>query len=47
MMNKNTLLVSTGNGLLEVLELKLEGKKMMTNIEFNNGFNSLNMSVLS
>ena len=47
MMNKNTLLVSTGNGLLEVLELKLEGKKMMTNIEFNNGFNSLNMSILS
>ena len=46
-MNKNTLLVSTGNGLLEVLELKLEGKKMMTNIEFNNGFNSLNMSILS
>ena len=47
MMNKNTLLVSTGSGLLEVLELKLEGKKMMTNIEFNNGFNSLNMSILS
>ena len=47
MMNKNTLLISTGSGLLEVLELKLEGKKMMTNIEFNNGFNSLNMSILS
>ena len=47
MMNKNTLLVSTGSGLLEVLELKLEGKKIMTNIEFNNGFNSLNMSILS
>lgn len=47
MMNKNTLLISTGSGLLEVLELKLEGKKIMTNIEFNNGFNSLNMSILS
>ena len=46
-MNKNTLLISTGSGLIEVLELKMEGKKMMNNIEFNNGFKSLNMTNLS
>ena len=46
-MNKNTLLISTGSGLIEVLELKMEGKKMMNNIEFNNGFKSLNKTNLS
>ena len=46
-MNKNTLLISTGSGLIEVLELKMEGKKMMNNIEFNNGFKSLNKTILS
>ena len=46
-MNKNTLLVSTRSGLIEVLELKMEGKKMMNNIEFNNGFKSLNKTYLN
>ena len=46
-MNKNTLLISTGSGLIEILELKMEGKKMMNNIEFNNGFKSLNKTILS
>ena len=46
-MSKNTLLISTGSGLIEVLELKMEGKKMMNNIEFNNGFKSLNKTNLS
>ena len=46
-MNKNTLLISTSSGLIEVLELKMEGKKMMNNIEFNNGFKSLNKTNLS
>ena len=46
-MKKNTLLISTGSGLIEVLELKMEGKKMMNNIEFNNGFKSLNKTNLS
>ena len=45
-MIKNTLLISTGSGLIEILELKLEGKKMMNNIEFNNGFKSLNKTNL-
>jgi len=46
-MNKNTLLISTSSGLIEILELKMEGKKMMNNIEFNNGFKSLNKTNLS
>ena len=46
-MNKNTLLISTKSGLIEVLELKMEGKKMMNNIEFNNGFKSLNKTYLN
>ena len=46
-MNKNTLLISTSSGLIEILELKMEGKKMMNNIEFNNGFKSLNKTILS
>ena len=46
-MSKNTLLITTGSGMIEVLELKMEGKKMMTNIEFNNGFKSLNNTNLS
>lgn len=46
-MLKNTLLVSTSSGFIEILELKLEGKKIMSNTEFNNGFNSLNNSNLS
>ena len=46
-MNKNTLLISTGTGLIEVLELKMEGKKKMNNIEFYNGFKSLNKTNLS
>ncbi len=45
-MTKNTLLISTGSGLIEILELKLEVKKMMNNIEFNNGFKSLNKTNL-
>ena len=46
-MNKNILLISTSSGLIEILELKMEGKKMMNNIEFNNGFKSLNKTNLS
>ena len=46
-MLKNTLLVSTSSGFIEILELKLEGKKIMSNTEFNNGFKSLNNSNLS
>ncbi|MBT3561337.1 MAG: methionyl-tRNA formyltransferase [Flavobacteriaceae bacterium] len=46
-MNKNILLISTSSGLIEILELKMEGKKMMNNIEFNNGFKSLNKTILS
>ena len=46
-MNKNTLLISTSSGLIEILELKMEGKKMMNNIEFNNGFKALNKTNLS
>ena len=46
-MNKNTLLISTSSGLIEILELKMEGKKMMNNIEFNNGFKSLNKTNLN
>ena len=46
-MNKNTLLISTSSGLIEILELKMEGKKMMNNIEFNNGFKSLNKTYLN
>ena len=46
-MNKNILLITTSSGLIEILELKMEGKKMMNNIEFNNGFKSLNKTILS
>ncbi|MBI2632792.1 MAG: methionyl-tRNA formyltransferase [Parcubacteria group bacterium] len=39
--NKNTLLVQCGNGILEILELQPEGKKIQTAKEFLNGHRNI------
>jgi len=40
--DKNTIKIITKDGYLEVLELKIEGKKRMSNLEFINGYKNFN-----
>jgi methionyl-tRNA formyltransferase len=40
--DKNTIKIITKDGYLEVLELQIEGKKRMSNLEFINGYKNFN-----
>ena len=40
--DKNTIKIITKDGYLEVLELQIEGKKRMSNLEFTNGYKNFN-----
>ena len=44
--NKNKIFISTKDGLLEIIELQLEGKRKMTSHEFINGYKNLNKEKL-
>lgn len=44
--NENKIFISTKDGLLEIIELQLEGKRKMTSHEFINGYKNLNKEKL-
>ena len=39
--DKNSIFITTNNYLIEILELQIEGKRIMNNIEFSNGYKIL------
>ena len=39
--DKNVIYVTTNNYLIESLELQIQGKRVMNNIEFSNGYKFL------
>ena len=41
----DSLVVKCGNGFLKILELQLEGKKVLNNEEFLNGFEIKNLTL--
>ena len=43
--DKNFIYVTTNNYLIEILELQIQGKRVMNNIEFSNGYKILKSSI--
>ena len=45
--HENSILISTNDGFIEILELQIQGKRKMTSLEFVNGYKILNKQQLN
>ena len=45
--NDNSILASTKDGFIEILELQIQGKRKMTSFEFINGYKTLDKQQLN